>query len=56
MNNVWIDHKGREIKIHTMSDKWLNNIRKKFRGEDRYKIKLIMNEIKRRRLKRSNKL
>ena len=23
---VWIDNKGRQVEIHTMSDRWLNNI------------------------------
>ena len=48
-NEVWIDHKGRSILIHTMSDRWLNNIRKYFRGSDRSKIVPIMDEIKRRK-------
>ena len=46
---IWIDSKGKHIEIHTMSNNWLNNIRKKFRGED--KIKPIILEIKRRKLK-----
>jgi hypothetical protein len=32
-----------------MSNRWLNNIRKKFTGENRDKIKPIMDEIKRRK-------
>lgn len=47
----WIDHKGRKVEIKSMSSKWLNNIRKKFRGKDRQKIKPIMDEIKRRKNK-----
>ena len=49
MKNIWIDHKGREIDIKTMSDRWLNNIRKKFKGERRKLIQPIMDEIKRRK-------
>ena len=44
--NIWIDHKGRQIEIHTMTNKWLNNIRKKFKGTDI--VKPILEEIKRR--------
>ena len=29
----WTDRKGRKVKITTMSDKWLNNIRKKVKDE-----------------------
>ena len=47
----WKDQKGREIAIHTMSDKWLNNIRKKYR--DNKIADPIRNEIKRRKLKRN---
>lgn len=50
---VWLDNKGRTIEIHTMSDKWLNNIRKKFKGTD--KVKPILAEIKRRKLKRNGR-
>jgi len=31
LSAVWIDNKGRQVEIHTMSDRWLNNIRKKFK-------------------------
>jgi protein gp37 len=50
---VWVDHKGREVVINSMSDYWLNNIRKMFKGEGRQKIQPIMDEIKRRKKKRS---
>jgi len=45
--SIWKDHKGREIEIHTMSNRWLNNIRKKF--HDSSDIKPILDEIKRRK-------
>ena len=45
--STWKDNKGRAIEIHTMSNRWLNNIRKKFRGDS--KIKPILDEIKRRK-------
>ena len=48
---VWIDNKGRQVEIHTMSDRWLNNIRKKFKKTE--KVKPILAEIKRRKLKRN---
>jgi hypothetical protein len=52
-NNVfertWTDHKGRKVLIHTMSNRWLNNIRKMYNGTSRDKIKPIMDEIKRRK-------
>ncbi len=50
---VWIDNKGRQIEIHTMSDRWLNNIRKKFKGTE--KVEPILTEIKRRKLKRNGR-
>ena len=50
LSTFWKDSKGREIEIQTMSDKWLNNIRKKFKGTE--KVKPILNEIKRRKAKR----
>lgn len=53
LSAVWIDNKGRQIEIHTMSDRWLNNIRKKFKGTE--KVKPILAEIKRRKLKRNGK-
>lgn len=46
---IWIDNKGRAVKIHTMSDKWLSNIRKKLKGTE--KVKPILDEIKRRKKK-----
>ena len=49
---VWLDNKGRTIEIHTMSDRWLNNIRKRFKGTE--KVKPILDEIKRRKLKRND--
>ena len=48
---TWTDHTGRPVKVHTMSDKWLNNIRKKFKGRH-YLIEPVLDEIKRRKLKR----
>jgi len=50
---VWTDNKGRKVVISSMSDYWLNNIRKMFKGEDMQKIQPIMNEIKRRKKIRS---
>ena len=50
---VWIDNKGRQVEIHTMSDRWLNNIRKKFKGTE--KVEPILAEIKRRKLKRNGR-
>ena len=50
---VWTDTKGRQVVISSMSDYWLNNIRKMFKGEDRQKIQPIMDEIKRRKKIRS---
>jgi len=55
MNDTWIDRKGRSVSIISMSDKWLNNIRKKFNGDKRKSIQPIMDEIKRRKELRSNK-
>lgn len=49
---TWIDHKGRAVLIHTMSNRWLNNIRKKYKGKSF--IKPIIDEIKRRKM--DNKL
>lgn len=46
----WTDHKGRKVEIHTMSDKWLNNIRNKVK--DKELKQPIIDEIKRRQLKR----
>ena len=46
----WIDWKGRKILIHTMQDKWLNNIKRKCKTHPR--INLIREEIKRRRTNR----
>ncbi len=45
----WVDYRGRRIEVHTMSDRWLNNIRKKFKGTK--KAKTIVAEIKRRKQK-----
>jgi hypothetical protein len=44
---IWKDHKGRDIHIHTMSNGWLNNIRKKCKNHP--KIDLIKHEIWRRK-------
>jgi hypothetical protein len=49
LQKKWVDSKGRVIIISSMSNRWLNNIRKKFTGENRDKIKPIMDEIKRRK-------
>lgn len=51
--DVWTDNKGRKVVISSMSDYWLNNIRKMFKGEDMQNIQPIMNEIKRRKKIRS---
>lgn len=46
----WRTAKWKGTLIHTMSNRWLNNIRKYFReGDGREKIQPIMNEIKRRK-------
>lgn len=50
---AWVDNKRRRVEIHTMSDKWLNNIRKKFKGAE--KVEPILAEIKRRKLKRNGR-
>ncbi len=53
---VWTHRNGKTVLIHTMSDGWLNNIRKYLRDNDwlnhpgRDKI---INEIKRRKTNRS---
>lgn len=52
---TWKDSKGRDVLIHTMSNRWLNNIRKMFNGKSRDKIKPIMDELKRRKLKNKNR-
>jgi hypothetical protein len=51
-NLYWTDHKGREVEISTMSDRWLNNIRKKIK--DKELKQPILDEIKRRKLKRKS--
>lgn len=53
MKNIWIDNKGRKVDIKTMSDKWLNNI-KKNKSISKEKKQEIINEIKRRKNIRSN--
>ncbi len=45
--DLWTDKKGRVIEVHTMSNRWLNNIRKKYRGADI--AKPIIKELKRRK-------
>ncbi len=50
---TWTDHKGRTVVIATMSDRWLNNIRKKFKGQAF--IKPVTDEIQRRKQKRQIK-
>ncbi len=49
LQKIWVDSNGRVIIISSMSNRWLNNIRKKFNGKNREKIKPIMDEIKRRK-------
>jgi hypothetical protein len=46
---LWTDSNGRKVQITSMSDFWLNNIRKRFKGQDRKRIQPIMDEIKRRK-------
>lgn len=54
MQEDWRTAKWKGVLIRTMSDRWLNNIRKYFReGDGREKIKPVMDEIKRRRNKRN---
>lgn len=49
-NTHWIDSKGREVEIKSMSDYWLNNIRKAFRDQPASsRVKPILEEIKRRK-------
>lgn len=47
---MWKDSKGRNIQAHTMSNRWLNNIRKKYREKTPNQI---IYEIKRRKNKNS---
>lgn len=47
--NMWVNSDGTEVLISSMSDYWLNNIRKMFKGEGRQNIQPIMDEIKRRK-------
>ena len=51
---IWKDHKGREIQIHTMTNKWLNNIRKYLPLNNPTRIEIIK-EIKRRKTKTYNR-
>lgn len=48
---TWKDQKGRTILIHTMSDKWLNNIRKYFKDQEVKPsgYQAVLDEIKRRK-------
>ena len=47
---TWTDHSGREVDVRTMSDLWLNNIRKAYSSpKEREKIRPILDEIKRRK-------
>lgn len=46
---IWIDGKGRKIAIYTMSNKWLNNIKKKVK--DPVKVAPVLSEIERRKAK-----
>ena len=41
-NRFWTDHKGRKVEISTMSDKWLNNIRKKVNRLKKILILLVI--------------
>lgn len=50
---MWRDNKGRLIDITTMSDRWLNNIRKSVK--DKSKKQAVLDELKRRKLKHKNK-
>jgi hypothetical protein len=50
----WTDHKGRSVEVMSMTDRWLNNIRKMFRN-DKSKIQPILDEIQRRKQLRSRK-
>lgn len=50
-DKYWKDHKGRKVEIQSMSDKWLNNIRKKVKNKDLKKP--IIKEIERRGRKRN---
>jgi len=45
---VWKDRKGRKVEVHTMSNRWLKNI-KKFLPLESPVRKEIVNEIKRRK-------
>jgi hypothetical protein len=51
-NRYWTDQKGRKVEISTISDKWLNNIRKKIK--DKELKQPILDEIKRRKFKRKS--
>lgn len=53
-DGYYTDRKGRKVKIMSMSDRWLNNIRKYFK-DDHDMIKPIMDEIRRRKNLRLNK-
>ena len=46
----WTDSKGRSIEIHTMSNKWLNNLKKylKLNNPNNAALPFVINEIKRR--------
>lgn len=50
-NRTWIDNKGRTILIYTMSNKWLNNLRKYLRVNkpDCDELKWIKEELSRRK-------
>lgn len=49
----WTDKKGKTKRIQSMSDSYLNNIRKMFTVDNgRNKISDIMDELKRRKTKR----
>ena len=47
----WRDSKGRLIEIHTMSDKWLNNLKKFLKDKPNHSVHLnaIKEELKRRK-------
>ena len=50
-DRAWTDNKDRTILIHTMSNRWLNNLRKylKRNNSDCIELEWIKEEIKRRK-------
>lgn len=45
---TWTDAKGRIVLVHTLSDRWLNHIRKYYRDKPEW-IRPILEELKRRK-------